>query len=155
MTALFPGSFDPFTIGHYDIVCRALRLFSDVVIGIGTNPLKKNLFPEDNRVRFIREATGGLRNVSVVIYHGLTVDYCKENHITCIVRGVRSSFDYEHENIAAQANRFLQHHIDTIFLPARPEHAFVCSSVVRDILTHGGDASALLPSGVSIKDLTR
>jgi pantetheine-phosphate adenylyltransferase len=79
------------------------------------------------------------------------VEYCKANGITCIVRGIRSSFDYEHENITAQANRFLQHGIDTIFLPALPEHSFVCSSVVRDILTHGGDVSAFLPKGVSLK----
>jgi pantetheine-phosphate adenylyltransferase len=150
MTTFFPGSFDPFTVGHYDIVCRALKLFDRVVIGIGTNPFKKNLFSEDDRLRFIQEATGELRNVSVVVYHGLTVDYCKDNHITCIVRGIRSSFDYEHENIAAQANRCLQHGIDTVFLPALPEHSFVCSSVVRDVLTHGGDISAFLPKGVSL-----
>jgi pantetheine-phosphate adenylyltransferase len=78
------------------------------------------------------------------------VDYCNDNHISCIVRGIRSSFDYEHENITAQANHSLQHHIDTIFFPALPEHSFVCSSVVRDILTHGGDVSAFLPKGVSI-----
>ncbi|MDR3181027.1 MAG: pantetheine-phosphate adenylyltransferase [Prevotellaceae bacterium] len=155
MTALFPGSFDPFTIGHYDVVCRALKLFDRVIIGIGTNPFKKNLFSEEDRMRFIQEATKGLRNVSVVTYHGLTVDYCKDNNITCIVRGVRSAFDYEHENVAAQANHFLQHHIDTIFLPARPEHSFVCSSVVRDVLTHGGDASALLPKGISLKEIKR
>jgi pantetheine-phosphate adenylyltransferase len=155
MTAFFPGSFDPFTIGHYDITCRALQLFERVVIGIGTNPFKKNLFSEEDRMRFIRDATKGLSNVDVVIYHGLTVDYCRDNHISCIVRGVRSAYDYEHENITAQANHFQQHHIDTIFLPARAEHAFVCSSVVRDVLTHGGDVSALLPQGVSIKDIKR
>ena len=151
MTVFFPGSFDPFTIGHYDVVCRALQLFDRVVIGIGTNPLKKNLFTEDERLRFIREATKDLRNVDVVVYHGLTADYCKANRITCIVRGIRSAFDYEHENITAQANRRLHHHIDTVFLPARAEHAFVCSSVVRDVLTHGGDISAFLPKGVSLK----
>jgi pantetheine-phosphate adenylyltransferase len=155
MTAFFPGSFDPFTIGHYDIVCRALKLFDRVVIGIGTNPLKKNLFSEKDRLRFIQEATKGLANVEVVIYHGLTADYCTANHISCIVRGVRSAYDYEHENITAQANRCLHQHIDTIFLPARAEHSFVCSSVVRDVLTHGGDVSALLPQGVSLKDLQR
>jgi pantetheine-phosphate adenylyltransferase len=155
MTAFFPGSFDPITIGHYDIICRALKLFDRVVVGIGTNPLKKNLFPEEERMRFIREATTGLRNVSVAIYHGLTVDYCKENHISCIVRGVRSAYDYEHENITAQANQCLHRHIDTIFLPAKPEHSFVCSSVVRDLLTHGGDVSAFLPKGVSIKEIKR
>ena len=151
MTAFFPGSFDPFTIGHYDILCRTLKLFDRVVIGIGTNPLKKTLFSEEERMRFIQEATKDLRNVDVVVYRGLTADYCKANHITCIVRGVRSAFDYEHENIAAQANQFLQHGVDTIFLPARPEHSFVCSSVVRDVLIHGGDASVFLPKGVSIK----
>lgn len=155
MTAFFPGSFDPITIGHYDVVCRALALFDRVVIGIGTNPLKKNLFSEEARVRFIQEATSGLRNVSVVVYHGLTVDYCKANGMSCIVRGIRSAFDYEHENITAQANRCLHHHIDTVFLPARAEHAFVCSSVVRDVLTHGGDISAFLPKGVSIKEIKR
>jgi pantetheine-phosphate adenylyltransferase len=150
MTAFFPGSFDPFTTGHYDIACRALKLFDRLVIGIGTNPVKKNLFSETDRMRFIREATKEFRNVSVVTYHGLTVDYCNDNHIACIVRGIRSSFDYEHESITAQANHCLQHHIDTIFFPSLPEHSFVCSSVVRDILTHGGDVSAFLPKGVSI-----
>jgi pantetheine-phosphate adenylyltransferase len=155
MTALFPGSFDPFTVGHYDIVYRALKLFDRVVVGIGTNPNKRNLFTEEDRLRFIREATKDLRGVSAVVYRGLTVDYCKANDITCIVRGIRSSFDYEHENITAQANHFLHHDIDTVFLPALPEHSFVCSSVVRDVLTHGGDISAFLPKGVSIKALTQ
>jgi pantetheine-phosphate adenylyltransferase len=155
MTALFPGSFDPFTVGHYDIVCRALRLFDHVVVGIGTNPNKRNLFTEDDRLRFIREATQGLRGVSAEIYHGLTVDYCKAHGIACIVRGIRSSFDYEHEYITAQANHFLHHDIDTVFLPALPEHSFVCSSVLRDVLTHGGDIAAFLPKGVSIKTLTQ
>jgi pantetheine-phosphate adenylyltransferase len=153
MTALFPGSFDPFTIGHYNIACRALKLFERLVIGIGTNPLKKNLFSEEDRIRFIREATKDLPNVSVVTYPGLTADFCKAHHITCIVRGIRSAFDYEHENITAQANHCLQHDIDTVLFPALPEHSFVCSSVVRDILTHGGDVSAFLPAGISLKEI--
>lgn len=151
MTAFFPGSFDPFTIGHYDIACRALKIFDRIIIGIGTNPFKKNLFSEEDRMRFIREATKELSNVDVVVYHGLTADYCKANRITCIVRGIRSSFDYEHENIIAQANQCLHHHIDTVFLPALPGHSFICSSVVRDVLAHGGDVSAFLPKGVSLK----
>jgi pantetheine-phosphate adenylyltransferase len=155
MTAFFPGSFDPFTAGHYDIVSRALKLFDHVVIGIGANPLKKNLFTEEERAEIIRQAVKDLAKVSVVIYQGLTADYCAANHINHIVRGIRSSFDYEYENISAQVNHALQNNIDTIFFPALPEHSFICSTVVRDIVEHGGDVSAFLPKGVSLKKSTQ
>jgi pantetheine-phosphate adenylyltransferase len=150
MTAFFPGSFDPFTSGHYDIVCRALKLFDHVVIGIGTNVLKKNFFTEEERLRIIGQAVKDLRHVSVVIYHGLTVDYCTQNDIHCIVRGIRSLYDYEYETLAAQVNRQLQNDVETVFLPALPEHTYINSTVVRDILTHGGDVSAFLPKKVTL-----
>ncbi|MDR3236379.1 MAG: pantetheine-phosphate adenylyltransferase [Prevotellaceae bacterium] len=150
MAVFFPGSFDPFTAGHYDIVCRALKLFDHVVVGIGTNVLKKSFFTEAERLHIIEQAVGDLRRVSVVVYHGLTVDYCAEHDIHCIIRGVRSLCDYEYETLTAQVNRQLQNGIETVFLPSLPEHTYINSTVVRDILTHGGDASAFLPKKVTL-----
>jgi pantetheine-phosphate adenylyltransferase len=151
MTALFPGSFDPFTIGHYDVVSRAAKLFKQVVIGIGINPNKRSFFSEEERLDIIRQATKDIPNVSVTSYTGLTADYCMNNNILYIIRGVRSSVDYNYETVIAQVNHSLQNKIETIFFPSRPEHSFICSSVVRDILKHGGDVSAFVPKGVTLK----
>ncbi len=150
MKAFFPGSFDPFTAGHYDVVVRALKIFEQVVIGVGVNAGKKTMFTEAERTAFIRAAVKNLPDVSVVSYDGLTAEYCRKNDIGVIIRGVRSATDYDYETVAAQANRFLDHSIDTVYFPSYPEHAFVCSSVVRDIFAHGGDVSKLLPKGVEL-----
>ncbi len=148
MTAFFPGSFDPFTAGHYDVVLRSLKIFDQLIVGVGVNANKKTMFSEEERVRYIRTAFKDVPQVSVVAYEGLTVEFCKKNNISTIVRGIRSTTDYDYENMAAHANRFLNANIDTIYFPAYPEHTFVCSSVVRDIFKHGGDVSAFLPEGV-------
>lgn len=150
MTAFFPGSFDPFTAGHYDVVCRALKIFDNIIIGVGVNADKKTLFSEEERVRYAAIATQAFPQVSVVKYNELTVDFCRSNNIGTIIRGIRSTADYDYENTIALANHFMNNDIDTIYFPAYPEHSFICSSVVRDIYKHGGDVSGFLPEGVTL-----
>jgi len=150
MTAFFPGSFDPFTLGHYDVVCRALKIFDKIIIGIGVNAGKNTLFSEEERIRYATMATKDFPQVSVVGYNELTVVFCRSHNITTIIRGIRSTADYDYENTIALANHFMDNNIDTIYFPAYPEHSFICSSVVRDIYRHGGDVSGFLPKGVKL-----
>ncbi|MCL2098143.1 MAG: pantetheine-phosphate adenylyltransferase [Bacteroidales bacterium] len=151
MTAFFPGSFDPFTAGHYDVVCRALKIFDRIIIGVGVNSSKKTLFSEEERILYAGMAVKSFPQVSVVGYDELTVDFCRANNISTIIRGIRSTADYDYENTIALANHFMNNAIDTIYFPAYPEHSFICSSVVRDIYKHGGDVSGFLPEGVELK----
>jgi len=153
MTAFFPGSFDPFTAGHYDVVCRALKIFDRLIIGVGVNADKKTMFSEEERVRYAAVATKAFPQVSVVKYNELTVDFCRTNKITTIIRGIRSTADYDYENTIALANYFMNNEIDTIYFPAYPAHSFICSSVVRDIYKHGGDVSGFLPEGVRLGEV--
>ncbi|MDR0693915.1 MAG: pantetheine-phosphate adenylyltransferase [Prevotellaceae bacterium] len=151
-TAIFPGTFDPFTIGHFDVVQRALQIFDKVIIAtIGDNQKKKTLFPAETRADMIKQAlqpyTG---NVEVVVYDTMTVDFCRAHHSNFIIRGIRTIGDYNFESIMAQANQKLSPVIDTVFFPSRPEHAYICSSVVRDILLYHGDVSAFIPKGMKI-----
>jgi pantetheine-phosphate adenylyltransferase len=151
MTAFFPGSFDPFTAGHYDVLCRALKIFDRIIIGVGINADKHTMFSEEERILHVSMATKHLAQVSVAGYNELTVDFCKSNNISTIIRGIRSTADYDYENTIAMANRFLNNGIDTIYFPAYPEHSFICSSIVRDIYKHGGDVSAFLPKGITLR----
>ena len=150
MIAFFPGSFDPFTAGHYDVVCRALKIFDRIIIGVGVNAEKKMLFSEEERIHYATVATKAFPQVSVVGYNELTVDFCRSHNINTIIRGIRSTADYDYENTIALANHFINNEIDTIYFPSYPEHSFICSSVVRDIYRHGGDVSAFLPKGVEL-----
>lgn len=143
-TAIFPGSFDPFTIGHKDIVERALPLFDRIVIGIGINDKKSAMISEDERIRTIEQVFAGDPRISVVSYHGLTVDFARENNAEWIIRGVRSTIDFEYEKSIAEANKQLSG-IETLLLYTRPEYAHISSSLARDLLKHGKDISALLP----------
>ena len=152
MVAFFPGSFDPFTAGHYDVVCRALKIFDKIIIGVGVNASKQTMFSEEERVEYVKTAIKAFPQVSVVAYDELTVDFCKANGINTIIRGIRSTADYDYENTIALANHFMNSEIDTIYFPAYPEHSFISSSVVRDIYRHGGDVSDFLPKGVIIND---
>ena len=141
---LFPGSFDPFTIGHADIVKRALGFFDEVVIGIGYNESKGGWMPVGERISTIRKLYAEEARVTVESYTGLTVDFAKEHGITVIIRGVRTAIDFEYEMQLADINRQLTG-IDTIFLPASPELASLSSSVVRELAHLGHDVSAFLP----------
>lgn len=146
--ALFPGSFDPFTAGHLNILKRALTMFDEIVIAVGINQDKRGFFDMDKRVAIIEQATRGIPGVSVVQYSDLTIDCCRRLGIRHIVRGVRNMIDFETERSVADANRRLAPEIETIIIPTAQEFAHISSSAVRDILRHGGDYSAFIPQGI-------
>ena len=141
---LFPGSFDPFTLGHADIVKRALQMFDEVVVGVGYNEQKSGWMPGEERVGKIRELYADEPRVKVESYTGLTVDFAKEQGISTIIRGVRSAADFDYETQMADVNRQLSG-IETVFLPASPQFASLSSSVVRELSHFGHDISAFLP----------
>lgn len=146
--ALFPGSFDPFTAGHLNILKRALTMFDEVVVAVGINIDKRGFFETSKRLEIIREATKGLEGVRVIEYDNLTIDTCRQMGIRHIVRGVRNMIDFETERSIADANRRLAPEIDTVIIPTAQEFAHISSTAVRDILKHGGDYSAFIPDGV-------
>lgn len=150
--AVFPGSFDPFTVGHEEIVKRALSLFDGIIIAVGANALKKNYFSLDDRKDMITKTFKGDARVSVDHFEGLTVDYCKRVGASYILRGLRTSSDFEYERAIAQVNRQLISEIDTVFLLTKPDHTPVNSTIIRDIIRSGGDASQFVPSAVNLKD---
>ena len=142
--AIFPGSFDPFTIGHADIVRRALPLFDTIVIGVGVNAQKHALFPTEERVAAIQKVFCGEPKVKVRTYSTLTVDFAKEENATFMLRGVRSTTDFEYEKAFAEANRQLSG-IETVLLLTRPEYEHISSSLVRDLQSYGKDITPYLP----------
>jgi pantetheine-phosphate adenylyltransferase len=142
--AIFPGSFDPFTIGHYDIVMRALGLFDNIIIGIGKNHNKQSTFTLDERMANIQKIFAHEHRIQVASYNGLTVDFAQSNHATHIIRGVRSIIDFEYERNIADANRQLCG-IETILLYTSPEYAHISSSLVRELHAHGKDITPFLP----------
>jgi pantetheine-phosphate adenylyltransferase len=142
--AIFPGSFDPFTIGHYDIVMRALGLFDNIIIGIGRNYNKQSTFTIDERIEQIQKTFAHEPRILVTSYEGLTIDFAKSNHATHIIRGVRSIIDFEYERNIADANRQLCG-IETILLYTSPEYAHISSSLVRELHAYGKDITPYLP----------
>ena len=150
---MFPGSFDPFTAGHLNILRRALTMFDEVVVAIGVNIDKKGFFPTEVKMEIIREATRGMQGVEVTYYDNLTVDKCRELGIRHIVRGVRNMIDFETERSIADANRKLAPEIETIIIPTAQEFAHISSTAVRDILKHHGDLSLFIPKGVDLHRL--
>ncbi|MCR5325661.1 MAG: pantetheine-phosphate adenylyltransferase [Bacteroidales bacterium] len=149
-TALFPGSFDPFTAGHLNILRRALTMFDNVVVAIGINQDKRGFFTNDQKKDIIRQAVKGMDGVRVIEYDGLTIDVCRNLGIGHIVRGVRNMLDFENERAIADANRRLAPEIETIIIPTAQEFAHISSSAVRDILRHHGDTSLFVPEGVML-----
>ena len=149
-TALFPGSFDPFTAGHLNILRRALTMFDEVIVAAGINQDKPGYFNTEKRLEIIRKATAGMKGVRVIGYDNLTVDTCRALGVRHIVRGVRNMIDFETERSIADANRRLAPDIETIIIPTAQEFAHISSSAVRDILRHGGDYSAFIPEGVEL-----
>lgn len=146
--ALFPGTFDPFTLGHLDLVRRALALFGRVTIAIAHNSEKQSFFGAEERVELIRAAVKGLAGVEVTLISGLAVQACQELAADVIVRGVRSGTDFDFEVQMARTNRSLTR-IDTVLLVPSPEHAHISSTLVREIATLGGDPSAFVPDNVA------
>ena len=145
--AIFPGSFDPFTVGHESIVLRGLDIFDGIVVAVGVNADKRCMFSTERRVEFIETVFADRPQVSVSTYEGLTVDFAKEIGCSHILRGLRTSADFEFERAIAQVNRQMTG-IDTVFLLTTPEHTPINSTIVRDILRHGGDASLFLPQRI-------
>ena len=154
-TALFPGSFDPFTMGHMDILRSALKMFDRVIVAVGYNSAKSGFFHPELRVQIIKDAVAGLENVEVCSYRGLTVDFCREMGVNCIIRGLRTTTDFEMESVIAQANRKMAPEILSIFIPAGHEYSFISSTVVRDVLVNGGSARCFLPKNVDIDKYLR
>ena len=146
--ALFPGTFDPVTLGHLDIIQRALPLFDKLVIGIGTNISKVPMFTNEQRLDWFNEIFVHEPRIEAVVYEGLTVDCCRKIGANYIVRGIRYVNDFEYEKAIADMNRSLEGHIETLFLTCLPEFTSVASTLVRDVLRNGGDVSKFLPPAV-------
>lgn len=142
---LFPGTFDPVTYGHVDIVTRALPLFDKLVIGIGINANKEPMFSAEQRSSWLKVLFSKEPKVDVVIYEGLTVECCKRVNANYILRGIRYVNDFEYEKAIADMNRSLDHNIETVFLTCLPQFTSVASTLVRDVIRNGGDASQFVP----------
>jgi pantetheine-phosphate adenylyltransferase len=150
--AVFPGSFDPLTIGHEAIVRRALSLFDEIIIAVGANALKKSFYSLETRKEMISKVFQDEPRVLVDHYEGLTVDYCKRHGAAYIVRGLRTAADFEFERAIAQVNKAMASDIDSVFLLTVPEHSHINSTIVRDIIRSGGDASRFVPGTINIRD---
>lgn len=149
MTAVFPGSFDPITVGHVDVVNRALPLFDKVIIAIGVNTQKKYLFELEERKRWIEKVFEGNAKVEVDTYEGLTINYCKNIGAEYIVRGIRSAADFEYEKTIAHLNNAMQANIETILILSKPELAPISSTIVREIIVGKGDVSKFVPKEIA------
>ncbi|MBI9056373.1 MAG: pantetheine-phosphate adenylyltransferase [Labilibaculum sp.] len=143
--AIFPGSFDPFTIGHESIVTRALPLFDKIIISIGYNSEKRQFFPIEKRIQWIKEAFHNNPKIEVETFSGLTVEYCQTKNAKFILRGLRTAADFEYERAIAQINKKMAYELESIFLLTTPEHTMITSTIVRDIIRHDGDVLQFLP----------
>jgi len=148
--AIYPGTFDPITYGHLDVIARAREIFDRVIVAIATNSAKQPLFSVKERLELIREVTGKFRNVSVDSFPGLLVNYAKSKNATAIVRGLRAVSDFEYEFQMALANRMLNDKITTVFLMPHERYTYLNSSLVREIAMHGGDVSKLVPPRIRV-----
>jgi pantetheine-phosphate adenylyltransferase len=151
--ALFPGSFDPFTSGHLNILKRALTIFDKVVVAVGVNQDKRGFFTMEQREDIIRQATVGMDGVEITHYDGLTIELCRERGIRHIVRGVRNMTDFDNEQAICDANRHLAPEVDTIIIPTAQEFSHISSSAVRDVVRHRGDTSMFIPEGVVLPEV--
>ena len=147
--AVFPGSFDPITIGHQDIVKIGLEVFDEIIIGIGKNDEKKNMFSPEKRLSLVEETFKNEKKIKAEIYEGLTVDFCNYKNSDFIIRGLRNSLDFEFEKRVALTNRKISG-IETVFFFTKAENSFISSSLVRDIIKNRGDYSLLVPKGITI-----
>jgi pantetheine-phosphate adenylyltransferase len=147
--AIFPGSFDPFTLGHLDILKRSLLLFDEIIVGVGKNIDKKTMFSEKQRVSFIKNCFKNEAKIKVESYDGLTIDFCKKNDANFIVRGIRNNGDFEFEKAIARTNRKLSK-IETVFLLTSAKTSFISSGIVRELIINNGDYKLLVPKSVKI-----
>jgi pantetheine-phosphate adenylyltransferase len=154
-TAVFPGSFDPFTIGHEGIVNRGLGMFDEIIIAVGANALKMSFYSVETRKKMIKKVFGNEPRIRIDQYEGLTVDYCRRHGAKFILRGLRTAADFEFERAIAQVNKVMAPEIESVFILTIPEHSHVNSTIIRDIIRSGGDASKFVPSAISLKDYKR
>jgi len=147
-TAIYPGTFDPVTLGHVDVVNRGLKLFDRIIIGVATNPNKQPVFDLDTRLAMVRETFTGKSDVEVTAFSGLLVELAHDQHANAILRGLRAASDFEYEFQMATMNRRLDEHIETMFVMAREDYTFVSSRFIREISAMGGDVSELVPAAV-------
>ena len=145
--AIFPGSFDPITIGHLDIVKRGIKIFDEIIIAIGNNTNKKYMFSKEKRVELVQATFSAYDNIKIVSYEGLTVDFCKKNNIEFVIRGLRNPADFEFEKSIALTNREMTG-IETIFFLTSPENSFISSSIVRELIINKGDYKLFIPKGI-------
>lgn len=150
--AIFPGSFDPFTIGHEAVVKRAIPLFDKIIVAIGYNSAKKGFFPLEKRKKWIEAIFENDETIVVDTYEGLTAEYCKKVNANYILRGLRTAADFEYERAIGQMNKKMNTNIETVFLLTYPEHSPISSTIVREIIRHNGDASQFVPKQI---DLTK
>lgn len=150
--AVFPGSFDPITVGHESIIRRAIPLFDKIIVVVGVNADKKSLFSLEQRIVWLQETFSDCPSIEIASHSGLTVDFCKLVGAKYILRGLRTSADFEFERSIGQTNKSLASHIETVFMLTIPDHSFVSSSIVRDIFKNGGDISSYIPSAINIKE---
>ena len=148
--AVFPGSFDPITLGHYDIIERGLTVFDELILAIGVNASKKYMFSLEERMYFLEETFKEEAKIKVMTYKGLTVDFCKKQDIEFILRGLRNPGDFEFEKAIAHTNRKLSG-IETVFLLTSSGKSFISSSIVRDVIRNNGDYTSLVPQAVRVK----
>ena len=147
--AVFPGSFDPITIGHVDIIKRAMKVFDEIIIAVGDNTDKKYMFPKEKRVEFVKQTFNNYNSIKIESYSGLTVDFCKKNNTEFMIRGLRNPADFEFEKSIALTNRKMTD-IETIFFLTSPENSFVSSSIVRDLIRNSGDYKLFIPKGITL-----
>lgn len=150
--AVFPGSFDPFTVGHENVVLRALGLFDRIIVAIGIHPTKEPLLKIEARVKMVNQVFRNQERVSVDYFEGLTVDFCRKVKATHMLRGIRTSADFEYERAIAQINKQMLPEVESVFLLTSPEYNPVNSTIIREIIRYGGDASQFLPRGIQIND---
>tara|TARA_X000001036_G_C20418526_1_gene700144 strand:+ start:111 stop:563 length:453 start_codon:yes stop_codon:yes gene_type:complete len=147
--AIFPGSFDPITIGHVDIIKRAMKVFDEIIIAVGDNTDKKYMFPKEKRVEFVKQTFNNYNSIKIESYSGLTVDFCNKNNTEFMIRGLRNPADFEFEKSIALTNRKMTD-IETIFFLTSPENSFVSSSIVRDLIRNSGDYKLFIPKGITL-----
>ena len=147
--AVFPGSFDPITIGHVDLINRVIPLFDKIIIAIGVNSQKQTMFSLEQRISWLNELFSGNEKLMISNYEGLTVDFCRSVNANFILRGLRNTFDFEYERTIASVNRSMSHEIETIMLATAPEYSHISSTIVRELIKYKGNFDHLVPSCIS------
>ena len=147
--AIYPGSFDPVTYGHYDIICRSCKIVDELIVGVLNNKAKMPLFSVEERVNILEKATKDMENVEIKAFKGLSVNFARENHAQVIIRGLRAVTDFEYELQMAQTNRVLAQDVDTVFLTTSLEYAYLSSTTMKEVAYFGGDLSKFAPKEIT------